>query len=60
MSDRISALTTIIQRDPHSSLSYLSNLLALSKKKNRKQVEAAINNLRDLFCDLLLSDDKKL
>jgi ribosome biogenesis protein MAK21 len=32
----------------------------MSKKKNRKQVEVAINQLRDLFCDILLQDDKKL
>ncbi len=60
MSDRISALTTIIQKNPQSSLSYMQTLINLSKKKNRKQVELAITNLRDLFCEQLLSDDKKL
>ena len=60
MVDRISALSTIIQRNPQSSLSYLATLINLSKKKNRKQVEAAINQARDLFTDVLLPDDKKL
>ena len=60
MIDRISALTTIIQRSPSQSLSYLSSLVNLAKKKNRKQVEAAINQARDLFTDVLLPDDKKL
>ena len=60
MSDRISALSTIIQKDPQSSLSYIQNLIGMSKKKNRKQVEVAINQLRDLFCDILLHDDRKL
>ena len=60
MVDRISALSTIIQRNPSQSLSYLSSLLNLAKKKNRKQVEAAINQARDLFTDVLLPDDKKL
>ena len=60
MVDRISALSTIIQRSPSQSLSYLSSLINLAKKKNRKQVEAAINQARDLFTDVLLPDDKKL
>jgi hypothetical protein len=38
----------------------LATLINLSKKKNRKQVEAAINQARDLFTDVLLPDDKKL
>jgi hypothetical protein len=32
----------------------------MAKKKNRKQVEVAINQARDLFCDVLLHDDRKL
>jgi hypothetical protein len=32
----------------------------MSKKKNRKQVEVAINQVRDLFCDILLHEDRKL
>jgi hypothetical protein len=34
--------------------------MALAKKKNRKMTELAISSLRDLFCDTLLQDDKKL
>jgi hypothetical protein len=32
----------------------------MAKKKNRKQGELAINALKDLFCDTLLSDEDKL
>jgi hypothetical protein len=42
------------------SLSYLTTLINLSKKKNRKQGELAIGALKDLFVDHLLEDDNKL
>lgn len=32
----------------------------LGKKKNRKQAELAITAIKDLFCDSLLDDNKKL
>ena len=32
----------------------------MAKKKNKKLAELAIQALRDLFCDALLPDDKKL
>ena len=54
LNDKISALSTIIQRDPQHSLSYLQTLLGLAKKKNRKQAEQAVNTIKDLFCDVLL------
>ena len=38
----------------------MQSLLNMGKKKNRKQAEAAITALRDLFCDSLLGDDRKL
>lgn len=60
MSDKISALTTIVQKNPQQGLSYLTNLVGMAKKKNRKMAELAINSLRDLFSDTLLSDDQKL
>ena len=60
LNDKISAISTIIQRDPQHSLSYLQTLLGLAKKKNRKQAEQAVNTIKDLFCDVLLRDGNKL
>jgi hypothetical protein len=36
LSDKITALSMIVQQNPDSSLSYLNQLLTLAKKKNRK------------------------
>ena len=49
ISDKVSALSMIIQKDPMKSVTYLSTLINLAKKKNRKQGEAAIGALKDLF-----------
>ena len=63
MSDKVSALTTIVRKNPQHSISYLHNLVGMAKKKNRKQAELAIDSLKELFCDTedaLLSNDRKL
>jgi hypothetical protein len=39
LSDKISALSMLIQRDPISGLSHLMQLLALAKKPNHKMAE---------------------
>lgn len=39
LSDRISALSMLVQRDPTSTISYLLQLLALAKKPNHKMAE---------------------
>lgn len=63
MSDKVSALTAIVRRNPQHSVSYLLNLIGMAKKKNRKLAELAIDSLKELFCDgdeALLSNDQKL
>ena len=60
MSDKISALSTIVQRNPQCSISYLTTLVGMSKKKNRKLAELSINAVKDLFVNNLLSDENKL
>lgn len=63
MSDKVSALTAIVRRNPQHSVSYLLNLIGMAKKKNRKLAELAIESLKELFCDgdeAMLSNDKKL
>ncbi len=59
--DKISSLSMIIQKEPLKSITYLSTMINLAKKKNRKQAEASIGALRDLFTQHgLLKDDHKL
>jgi len=60
MGDKISALSTIVQRNPSCSISYLTTLVGMGKKKNRKMAELAINAVKDLFIFNLLSDENKL
>jgi ribosome biogenesis protein MAK21 len=60
LSDKVSALSAIVQKSPREGLGYLGTLVGMGKKKNRKMAEVAINALKELFCDVLLSDDKKL
>ena len=53
-SDKISALSMLIQKNPERSLGYLQQVLVVAKKKNRKQAEFAFNALRDIFSKHLL------
>jgi hypothetical protein len=50
----------IVQRDPQFSLTYVENLLKMSKKKSREQAYLAIDTLKELFTEHLLPDDRKL
>jgi hypothetical protein len=47
--DKISALASIIQQAPESSLSSLMQLCGLAKKSNKKVAELAITALKNLF-----------
>ena len=60
ISDKISALSMIIQREPENAIPYMQSLLNLAKKKNRKQAELAVGALKDLFTQNLLKDGHKL
>ena len=65
LSDRVSALATIIQKNTKHSLTYLQTLIGLGKKKNRKQAELAINELKEVFCgggktEGILEEGKKM
>ena len=58
--DRISSLAMLVQKEPMSTLSYLMQLLSLTKKSNRKMAEQAIGALKDLFInDFMVPEDKK-
>ena len=58
--DKISSLAMLVQKEPKSTLSYLMQLLNLTKKSNRKMAEQAIGALKDLFInDFMIPEDRK-
>jgi hypothetical protein len=59
-SDKISALSMLINKQPQRSLGYLSQLIDLCRKHNRKQAEPAFLALRDVFTGAVLEDSVKL
>ncbi|KAK9484337.1 CBF/Mak21 family-domain-containing protein [Lipomyces starkeyi] len=60
LSDRISALTLLIQESPLHSTRSLTGLLALAKKKNRTAALQAVEALKDLFSNGNVLPDRKL
>ncbi|KAK7205687.1 CBF/Mak21 family-domain-containing protein [Myxozyma melibiosi] len=60
LSDRISALTLVIQECPLHSTRSLNGLMALAKKKNRTAALQAVESLRDLFGAGNVLPDRKL
>ncbi|KAK9368904.1 CBF/Mak21 family-domain-containing protein [Lipomyces kononenkoae] len=60
LSDRISALTLLIQESPMHATRSLTGLLALAKKKNRTVALQAVEALKDLFTNGNVLPDRKL
>lgn len=60
LTDRMAALTLLIQDSPVQSLSYLDVLVNMSKKKEKRESLTAITTLKDLFVSELLPDARKL
>ena len=59
-SDKISALSMLINKQPERCLGYLQQLIGLCRKHNRKQAEPAFLALKDLFAGNVLQDGVKL
>jgi len=47
--DKISALSVLVERNPHAGLCFLMQLLSNAKKTNRKAAESAIFAIKNLF-----------
>lgn len=60
LSDRISALTLVIQESPLHTTRSLTGLMALAKKKNRTAALQAVAALKDLFGAGNVLPDRKL
>ncbi|KAK9463392.1 CBF/Mak21 family-domain-containing protein [Lipomyces oligophaga] len=60
LSDRISALTLVIQESPLHGMRSLNGLMGLAKKKNRTAALQAVEALKDLFGAGNVLPDRKL
>ncbi|KAI9795267.1 MAG: hypothetical protein M1835_006075 [Candelina submexicana] len=49
LSDKVSALTLVVQQSPLHTMKALENLLGLAKKRSRAQAISALGALKDLF-----------
>ena len=60
LNDKIGALVGLIKMTPQTCLKHIKSLLDLSRSKNRRVAEQAINSLKDVFLTVILKDDQKL
>ncbi|OQV22455.1 CCAAT/enhancer-binding protein zeta [Hypsibius exemplaris] len=60
LADRLAALTLDVKRSPHSGLGSLDSLLAMLKKKGRREALMALDAVAALFREQLLQSDRKL
>ena len=58
LTDRVSALTLLIQESPLHSLKTFDTLLTMTKKKGRQEAVMALQSLKDLFAGSVLPDRK--
>lgn len=60
MSDKVAAMALAVQHNPMQSLGTLDALLALARKKSRRESQLASDSLFDLFQGGLLPPDREL
>ncbi|BFZ11566.1 hypothetical protein BsWGS_14605 [Bradybaena similaris] len=60
LSDKMAALTLLIQESPMHNLASVDSLISMSKKKGRREAMMAVDTLKDLFLTGLLPDERKL
>jgi ribosome biogenesis protein MAK21 len=59
VTDKVSALTLLIQESPVHNLEYFrQHLLNMAKKKSRREAILAIDSVKDLLLNNLLPDRK--
>lgn len=58
LSDKVSALTLLVQESPLHSLKTMDTLMTMTQKKARKEAVMAIESLKDLFVGSVLPDRK--
>ncbi|KAJ2854352.1 hypothetical protein GGI22_004525, partial [Coemansia erecta] len=60
LTDRVSALTLIVQESPLHNLKPLGQLMQMVNKNNRREALLAVGSVKDLMCINLLPSDRKL
>ncbi|KAI8865545.1 hypothetical protein GQ42DRAFT_181856 [Ramicandelaber brevisporus] len=60
LNDKVSALTLLIQESPLHHYKSISQLVNMATKKNRREAQLGINNLKDLYIGSLLPSNRKL
>ncbi|PVU98196.1 hypothetical protein BB561_000068 [Smittium simulii] len=58
LSDKISALTLLVQESPIYNIASINTLVGMTKKKHRKEAIMAVSSLKDLLVNNLLPDRK--
>ncbi|KAI8788116.1 CCAAT/enhancer-binding protein zeta [Biomphalaria glabrata] len=60
LSDKMAALTLLIQESPLHNMVSLDTLISMSSKKGKREAMMAVDTLRDLYLTGLLPDNRKL
>ncbi|KAJ1960338.1 RNA-binding ribosome biosynthesis protein mak21 [Dipsacomyces acuminosporus] len=60
LSDRVSALTLIVQESPVHNMKALNQLMQMVQKKNRREALLAVGSVKDLMAINLLPSNRKL
>ncbi|KAJ2501281.1 RNA-binding ribosome biosynthesis protein mak21 [Coemansia sp. RSA 1972] len=60
LSDRVSALTLIVQESPVHNMKALGQLMQMVQKKNRREALLAVSSVKDLMASSLLPGTRKL
>jgi ribosome biogenesis protein MAK21 len=60
VTDKLAAITLLIQAAPLFRIKHVDTLLGMATKKNRREAVMAIDTLKDLFTTNLLPSDRKL
>ena len=60
LTDKVAAMTLMVQESPMHRVKTMDILMAMAKKKGRRESQVAIEALKDLFLNSLLPGDRKL
>ena len=60
LTDKVAALTLLVQENPLCRLSPLESLVAMTQKKGKRESMSAVDSLKDLFVNDLLPERKLL
>lgn len=56
LTDKMAAMTTLVQNDPVHNIDMVEELLAMANKKGKREAQLSIHSLRELFTMWILPD----